>query len=300
MADTTLRVDGVSVVRDGRQVLREVSLDVEPGRIVALLGPNGAGKTTLMEAITGRVALAGGRVLLGPADVARDPRALRRAIGYAGQEVAVFPTLTVAENVTAWAALGGVPRRSRGPAVRDALDVLFLGDLAGRAVHTLSGGERRRVHCAMAMVTKPPVLMLDEPTVGVDPTTRAALLDHVGQLAAAGTGVLYSTHYLHEVEKRASTVVMLRAGEAVARGPAGELISRHCRSVIEIRSRRPGEPAETLVVPTSDPAADLGRLLEDVRARGQRLLGVEVRTPTLEDAFTQILAATGRESRHAA
>ncbi|SDH49239.1 ABC-2 type transport system ATP-binding protein [Actinokineospora alba] len=291
MSAPVLSVEAVSVDRGGRRVLHDVSLDVSAGQIVALLGPNGAGKTTLMDAITGRVPLAGGSVRVGGDDLATAPRACRRRIGYAGQEIAVFPTLTVTENVASWAAVSGVARAARTRAVDDVLRLLFLQDLAHRPVRELSGGERRRVHCAMAMVARPPVLLLDEPTVGVDPMTRSALLDHLTQLADGGTAVLYSTHYLHEVEKRAAVVVMLREGKVVASGQADELISRHCTSVIEMTVERGGE-TRTVVVPTSDAVTDLARLLDGLRADGDRLVGVEVRRPSLEDAFTHIVSTS--------
>lgn len=292
MSDAVLEVDGLTVDRESRRVLHGISLTVRPGEIIALLGPNGAGKTTLMDAVTGRLRPVGGSVRVAGHDVARDPRACRRRIGYAGQEIAVFPTLTVAENVTAWAGMSGLRRGQRTQAVDDVLRMLFLAELADRQVRTLSGGEQRRVHCAMAMVGGPDVLLLDEPTVGVDPTTRTALLDHIGQLAAGGTAVLYSTHYLAEMEKRAAAIVMLRQGRVIASGPATELISRYCTSVIEMRVVRAGK-TDTVVVPTSDPAADLMRLLDEVRSGDGELAGVEVRTPTLEDAFTQIVAGKG-------
>lgn len=289
MDGPVLEVAGVTVARGGRQVLHGVSLTVEPGGITALLGPNGAGKTTLMDAIMGQVPLASGRVRVKGTDIRDDPRACRRRIGYAGQEVAVFPPLTVLENVSAWAAMSGVGTQPRAQAVDDVLQVLFLSHLTDRPVRTLSGGEQRRVHCAMSMVGRPEVLLLDEPTVGVDPTTRTALLDHIDQLAAAGVAVLYSTHYLHEVERRAADVVMLQQGGVIARGSAEALISHYCTSVIQARVRR-GDEVEHLTQPTSDPAGDLVQLLGHVQASGGSVVSLEVRTPTLEDAFAAVMA----------
>lgn len=281
----------LQVRRGHRAVLHGVSFTIVAGEILGLLGPNGAGKSTLMDAVTGRLALTGGNVRVDGHDLREDPRVCRRRIGYAGQEVAVFPTLTVTENVAGWAAMTGVPRGERRRAVRDVLEALQLEPLAGREVRRLSGGEQRRVHCAMAVVSRPPVLLLDEPTVGVDPHTRAALLDYVRAFAASGRAVLYSTHYLHEMEKLGSQVLMLEHGRVVAEGTVAALISRHCVSVAELRVQGPddAEP-RTVVVPLSRPEVEIVQLLESIAEQGIRLLGLQVRRPTLEDAFSQIIA----------
>jgi ABC-2 type transport system ATP-binding protein len=290
---TVLDVQGLTVRRGGRAVLSAVSARIERGRILALLGPNGAGKTTFMDSVVGRVRRESGSVLVAGRDVAAAPRWCRARVGYAHQELAVYPTLTVTENVAGWAAMTGLPRRARAEATAGALAAMRLEEVRTRQVRTLSGGERRRVHCAMALVGSPPLLLLDEPTVGVDPATRRAVLDHVRQLAAAGTAVCYSTHYLHEVEALDAEVLLLRDGRVVAAGPVRELTARHGQQVIAVRTDGPGGTETVTELPTADPAADLPGVLADLGRRGVALRGLEVRAPSLEDVFDRVTSADG-------
>ncbi|MFF5481881.1 ATP-binding cassette domain-containing protein [Streptomyces sp. NPDC012935] len=291
-----LDVRGLTAAYGPHQALRGVSLTIEAGQVLGLLGPNGAGKTTLMDAVVGKVRPTGGSVTVCGYDVARQPRAVRARTGYAEQDLAVFPTLTVRQNVTSWAALGGLRRRARAAAVDSALAAMLLDGVADRQVRELSGGQRRRVHCAMATVCHPPLLLLDEPTVGVDPATRRAVLEHVRALAAEGTAVCYSTHYLPEVEALGADVVLLKDGATAAHGGVTELLDRFGRTVVELRLREAGgddaagsQSGERNVSVAVDSAAELPAVLQGLQDDLGRLTGLEIRRPTLDEVFDRIV-----------
>ncbi|MBQ1026020.1 ABC transporter ATP-binding protein [Micromonospora sp. C95] len=282
-----LTVTDVVVSYGSHLALRGVSLDVLQGKVVGLLGQNGAGKSTLMHAITGLVQLSGGFIGVGGIDVARDQRAARRLIGIAPQDLAVFPSLTVLENLRSWAELSGLRGSRCQRAVVEAIEVMQLGHLRDRRVHRLSGGEQRRVHCAMAIVGKPPLLLLDEPTVGVDPATRRAILGHVEALADEGSAVLYSTHYLAEIEQLGADVVILHQGSVLANGSVASLVSRFSESAVELTFRSPGAD-EVIRVPAADPVDELPAVLLRFDDRRRDLVGVAIRRPSLEDVFVQV------------
>lgn len=254
--------------------------------MVGLLGRNGAGKTTLIRAITGLLRPERGSIRVGGIDVAADPRATRRMLGAAPQDLAVFPPLTVTENLWGWAELAGIGRSGRRRAVREVQDALGLAPLGDRPAHLLSGGEQRRLHCAMAMVARPPLLLLDEPTVGVDPQTRRALLDHLVALAASGTAVLYSTHYLTEIEQLGAYSVILHRGRVVARGGSDELVRRLSGASIDVTVQ--DTPLRTVRIPSVDPAAELPGVLAEFAERGETVVAVSIHRSSLEDAFLSV------------
>lgn len=303
MTGPMLRVDDVVVHYGAHPALHGVSLRVDRGQVVGLLGHNGAGKTTLVRAVAGLVRPRQGRIRVGGVDAIADSRAARRLIGVAPQDLAIFPPLTVTENVLSWATLAGVRRRTRRRAVAQALDMMELGQIRDRPAYLLSGGEQRRVHCAMAIVARPPLLLLDEPTVGVDPLTRRAVLGHIAALAAAGTAVLYSTHYLTEIEQLdAGTggaapgveVVILHRGTVLASGDVTGLVKEHSGTAIELMLREPGArggTAHTVRVPVTDPVAELPAALARLGDRQRWLAGVAIHRPSLEDVFLRLTGA---------
>jgi ABC-2 type transport system ATP-binding protein len=256
-----MRLRGL-VKRYGERVaLDGVDLDVASGEIVALLGPNGAGKSTLVQIACGLLAPDAGTV-----EVAGRP-------GVAPQEIGVYPSLTVRENLWAFADVHGVSRRR----AERWLEPFVLTHLADRPAGRLSGGEQRRLHTAIALVHRPRVVLLDEPTAGADVVTRDAILDVVRAVAADGTAVVYTTHYLPEVEALDAGVALLEAGRIIARGTVAELA---------------GSVESTLEVTFSDgrvvrrPGSSLHGLEEDA-------IRAEVIRPSLEAAY---LALTGRRS----
>jgi ABC-2 type transport system ATP-binding protein len=283
--------------------LASVDLDVSAGAISALIGPNGAGKTTLVSIVMGLVDPDGGTVELdGRSLLGRDAADLRRRIGYAPQEEAIFPTLTVEDNLRLYAELAGLRGREAKARMSEVAEAFLVGDLLGRTAGALSGGQRRRIHNAIALIGRPRLLILDEPTAGVDPATRGAILDVVKRLADDGCAICYSTHYLPEVTALDATVTLLDHGTVIALGTVPELIATHTHSGIELRfdgpaphiDELPGRTQrsnELLRIEIADPARHLSSVVALLGDHGTRLTGVELTQPDLDSVF---LMLTGR------
>jgi ABC-2 type transport system ATP-binding protein len=280
-------------------------LSVEPGEITGLVGHNGAGKTTFVEVVTGLIRPDAGRVSVGGVDVRRDPRAARRLLGVAPQELGLYVSATVRDNLRLFAALAGLRRRAVQRAVDAVAEELQLTDVLGQRAGLLSGGQRRRTQAATALVGNPPLLLLDEPTAGADPETRAALLDAVRARAAGGTAVLYTTHYLPELADLGATLAVARSGRIIARGTQDALI-RGLPGELRLRFEGPAADRDLpaglrsrartvggeLRIASADPPADLGVLL----AAGCAPVSVDVRKAGLDDLYRCL----AREDCHAA
>lgn len=224
-----LRVEGIRKSYGDVDALRGVDLTVERGQIVALLGRNGAGKTTLVSVMSGLLKPDAGAVSVDDINVLTHPAEAAKMIGLAPQETGIYRVLTVRENLEFFGELAGLRRResrARGDLVAEQLE---LTDLMGRKASQLSGGEARRLHTACALVHSPEFLMLDEPTVGADVASRQRLIETVAAMAADGAAVIYTTHYLAEVEALDADIVMIHNGEIMTRGTRAELIEQHHR-----------------------------------------------------------------------
>ncbi len=298
-----LDVENLRKAYDGVVALDGVDLRIGAGEIVGLLGPNGAGKTTLVSIVAGLRRADAGSVHVDGLDIATAPYKARRRLGLAPQDLGVYPILDVRENLRFFGELAGLGGRELVQRIDEVAEPLELTDLLTRPVRTLSGGEKRRVHTAMAMLHRPPLLLLDEPTTGVDVGTRTRLLEVVRALAAeSGTAVCYSTHYLPEVEALGASVAIFDRGRLVARGTLAELVAAHGRCLVELTFDGPapdlGEhfaqaerDGEVLRIPASEPAADAARALGALGPDAGRLRSIELVRPSLESVF---LAVTGR------
>jgi len=218
-ADEAIRTVGLRVVRGGRVVLPGLDTTVPAGEVVGLLGPSGCGKTTLLRALVGVQRIAGGevRVLGRPAGDA----ALRSLVGYVTQAPSVYADLTIRENLRYFAAVLG----ASGARVKSVVDEVGLGDAVDGLVGELSGGQRARVSLATALLGEPELLILDEPTVGLDPVLRRDLWGHFAVLAAAGTTLVVSSHVMDEAE-RCSRLLLLRDGALLADDTPAALLRR--------------------------------------------------------------------------
>jgi ABC-2 type transport system ATP-binding protein len=220
MADLpAIRVSRLRVVRGRREVLRDLSLTVAQGRVTGLIGPSGCGKTTLIRAIVGTQIVAGGEVLV--LDRSAGTAQLRHEVAYMTQTPSVYRDLTVSENLRYFATTLGAPGRD----VKRVLAEVDLADNAQRVVGTLSGGEQSRVSLAAALLGSPRLLLLDEPTVGLDPVLRAQLWGLFGRLADSGVTLLVSSHVMDEAA-RCHHVLLMRDGALLASGPPEELLAR--------------------------------------------------------------------------
>jgi ABC-2 type transport system ATP-binding protein len=217
------------VVRFGQlQAVGGVSFAVAPGEVFGLLGPNGAGKTTTIRVLTTLLAPTSGRALVAGFDVRSDPLAVRASIGYVPQEISVDGALTARENLDFYARVTGVPARERERRIEQTIVAMDLQPMLARLARTLSGGMLRRLEIATALLNRPAVLFLDEPTVGLDPTARRMVWEHLGALRAqAGTTILFTTHVMEEAERYCERLAIIDAGRLVEQGEPAELCARH-------------------------------------------------------------------------
>jgi ABC-2 type transport system ATP-binding protein len=301
-----LTVNAVRHAFGARQALKGVSLDVRPGEIYALLGPNGAGKTTLVRAICGRLKPDAGEVRLIGRDPYRDGEA-RAALGLAPQALALYPQLTVAENLQTFASLAGLKGRAVEPAVAHAMAVTQTTERAGDLVRGLSGGFQRRVNIAAAILAGPKLLVLDEPTVGVDLSAKQAIAAALLRLRSDGVGILLVTHDLDQAGDLADRAGFLREGEKVLEGAPDTLIAEAFGGQMEIEvdvgEAGPDLAArligEGLTLRSSGGWGRLaangyilaGQLAERLRADSVVVREVRVRRPSLEQLFARVVEA---------
>jgi ABC-2 type transport system ATP-binding protein len=283
----------------------------DSGQVTALLGPNGAGKTTFIGAVATLVRPDGGKLFVAGIDASSEPARVRRVIGLAGQSASVEPAMTGRENLEFTGRLFGLDRRQARAAASAVLERLELVDAGDRLVRTYSGGMRKRLDLGASLVGTPRLLLLDEPTTGLDPRSRMELWTAIRNLVADGTNVLLTTQYLEEADQLARRVVIIDHGRAIAAGTPAELKGRVGRDVLEVRPRLEADfPAVeevlglvTAELPRSDPdagtvsvAAERGaeQLTAALRLLVERRIEVDdigLRRPSLDEAF---LALTGR------
>jgi ABC-2 type transport system ATP-binding protein len=296
-----LHVRELSKAYGPRRALERVDLDVSAGEITALLGRNGAGKTTLVSIVAGLRSADSGHVVIGGIDAAAHPRTVRGALGLAPQETGVYPMLSCRDNLRLFAGLAGRGRREARTTIDELAAALALTELLDRRAKELSGGERRRLHTAIALVGRPTLVLLDEPTVGADVQTRTQLLGVVRDLAQHGAAVVYSTHYFPEVEELGATVAILERGRMLARGTIDDVVTQHSTGTVEFVFAEPEPDLDRLVpnhtvtttgsrvqIETNDPARVTASVLAGIGTRTAALRGLAVSPPSLEAAFLRL------------
>jgi ABC-2 type transport system ATP-binding protein len=300
-----LTVSGARKTFGDVKALDGASLSLREGELLALLGPNGAGKTTLIRAIAGRVQLDAGEIRLFGTPLTG--RRTDRQLGIVPQEIAIYPSLTARENLTAFGRLQGVAARDMPDRVGWALKVTALEDRANEPIKRFSGGMKRRLNIACGVVHRPRIVLLDEPTVGVDPQSRERIYDMLGELTRDGVSLLLTTHHLEEAEVRSSRVVIIDHGRVIAGGTLPELVDqtvgRHRLVTFRLAAPVAHAPAGTdadhedarlLRARVTDVARDLPSLLASVASAGGAIEDVDVRGPSLQSVFIHL---TGRELR---
>ena len=216
----------VKEYKDGTRANRGIDLEVRRGEIVAVLGPNGAGKTTFLRQLTTELRPSGGEINVFGIDVIREPQKAKRLMGITPQEAGTFDTLTTQQHLELFARLKGLSRRQAIVATAEVGDVLGLTDHFSKPVGSLSGGQRRRILIGLALVGRPPLLVLDEPTTGLDPASRKAVWNVLRRAVIDGTTIVFSTHYMEEAERLSDRIAIIDSGRVIAFGTVRELVSR--------------------------------------------------------------------------
>jgi ABC-2 type transport system ATP-binding protein len=230
-----LNVAGLRKSYGGREVVSEVGFEVTRGEIVGLLGPNGAGKTTTVAMICGLVVPDAGRVLIDGRTIGGDADPTKKRIGLAPQELALYEDLSAQANLMLFGSLYGLDGEHRAARVANVLKLVGLTDRGADKVGQYSGGMKRRLNIACALVHEPDIVILDEPTVGVDPQSRNAIFDNLVELRASGKAILYTTHYMEEAERLCDRIVIVDKGRVIANDSLGALLTRlPVAAVIEI------------------------------------------------------------------
>lgn len=277
-----LRVAGLTRRFGHRVAVAGVSLELRAGEVLGLLGPNGAGKSTLVGCLVGLLRAQEGEIELKGGPLTSDSLPL---LGIAPQDLALYGDLSGEENLRFFARLYGLSGRRLQERVDYALDFVGLRDRRRDRVETWSGGMQRRLNLASAIVHDPQLVILDEPTVGVDPQSRNRILENVEELRAEGKGVIYTTHYMEEAQRLCNRILLLDHGRVLAEGSVSELLTAHGGGQTVVAERGQGE----LRIETSDPIATLVRLQSEEALDGFRLEG-----PNLERVFLNL---TGRGLR---
>jgi ABC-2 type transport system ATP-binding protein len=310
-------VKGVEKAFGSLVALAGVDLVVERGTVLALLGRNGAGKTTLVRVLSTLLRPDAGRASIAGLDVVRSAQRVRSLIGLAGQSAAVDPTLTGRENLELVARLYGLGRHEARARAEEALERLSLTAAGDRRVFTYSGGMRRRLDLGASLVGKPLVLIMDEPTTGLDPRTRIDLWKFVDELVREGTTVLLTTQYLEEADRLADQIAVLERGHVIATGTAAELKQRIGGDVLELRARNAvelerlrglltglgaSEPTtdlrwQRITLPTNDPINTLLAAAQRIQEAGIEVEDLGLRHPSLDDVF---LTLTDGDEEHGA
>jgi len=302
-SDSMIRAEGLTKRFGETIALAGIDLEVPTGSILGVLGPNGAGKTTAVRILTTLSLPDSGSAWVAGHDVVREAASVQRSIGVTAQDATVDELLTGRQNLVMIGRLSGLRRREAGARATELLDQFDLVDAADRVLKGYSGGMRRRLDLAAGLVTRPPVLFLDEPTTGLDPTSRVRMWDVIRELVSGGVTLLLTTQYLDEADELADQIVVIDHGRVIAGGTAAELKTQTGGARLEITLREPSSIASSALEPfVSGPIVvshDGRRLRAPVRsgeglattvvraldAAGISVDDVEVHQPSLDDVF---------------
>ena len=305
MSEAAISIQGLGkTYQGGKQALIDVDLDVPRGQIFGLLGPNGAGKSTTINILAGLVNKSAGRVSIWGFDIDAHPRNAKASIGIVPQEILFDPFFTPYEMLEIYGGLYGVPKGKRRS--MELLRAVHLDDKAHAYARSLSGGMKRRLLVAKALVHNPPVLVLDEPTAGVDVELRQQLWDYVRELNAGGTTIVLTTHYLEEAEQLCDRIAIINHGRLIANEPTRDLLGKAQEKIVAVTVDRaltaaPQAACFEKIVLRGDRVLEItyhkdrvnaGEVLAAVQADGLGIVDVSTKEPDLEDVFLSLTRAS--------
>ena len=294
--------------------VKGISFDIKEGEIFSLLGPNGAGKTTTISMLSTLYTPTSGDATIGGHSITKDPMAVKRMIGVVPQEIALYEDLTARENLIFWGRMYGLSGKSLNSRVDEVLGQIDLVDKAKNRVKTYSGGMKRRVNIGVGLLHKPRLLFMDEPTVGIDPQSRRAILDTVKDLNKQGMTVLYTTHYMEEAQELSDRVGIIDHGELIALGTQDELtkqvgeadtlilhigenddseaLANSLKGLKDIIEANAADYEVSLITPQAENI--LASVVSKANERGIKIRSIDIREPNLEAVFLHL---TGRALR---
>lgn len=307
--ENAIVVKGLKKSYDKLEVLKGVDLNVQRGKILALLGPNGAGKTTIVRILSTLLKPDSGEVIIGDADVVKDPDKVRSQIGLTGQYAAVDEYLSGMENLVMLGRLYHLSAETATKRAKELLQQFDLVDAADRIAKTYSGGMRRRLDLALSLIATPPIIFLDEPTTGLDPRSRLAMWGVIEGLVKQGATILLTTQYLDEADKLADRIAVIDHGKIIAEGTADELKSRVGKERLELTIAKDSDFAsarnalgdkvlhaneeEHTIALATDSVDHLKQILNQLTDAHIVVENLSLHKPTLDDVFLQF---TGRQT----
>jgi ABC-2 type transport system ATP-binding protein len=287
-----LQLENVVKTFASRRALDGVSLELRPSEVLGLLGPNGAGKSTLVRTIMGRVRPDSGSVSIFGKQAPAGDTGARAEVGVVPQEIALYPNLSSKENLTVFGRYLGLAGGALSKAMTRALDWAALSDRAGEPVKSFSGGMKRRLNMAVGVLHRPRVLLLDEPTVGVDPQSRERIYQMIESLRADGVSLIYTTHYMEEAERLCDRIAIIDAGRIIATGTKDELV----RDTIGTKREVIVEFADgSRVTHLIDDAAEMLRVMREAETQGSAVRDLTMKAPSLEKVFLHLTGKGLRE-----
>ncbi|EIL86218.1 ABC transporter ATP-binding protein [Bacillus altitudinis] len=312
-----LKVQNIIKNYEGKQVLKGVSFHLKPGESFGLLGPNGAGKSTLIGIMTGLLPATSGTVTIGGIDLHKETKHAQQLIGIVPQEIALYLDLSAKENLTFWGKMYGLKGEELKSRVQEILELIGLGNRANDKVKVFSGGMKRRVNIGCAILHRPKLLIMDEPTVGIDPQSRNHILETVKTLNSEGMTIIYTSHYMEEVEYLCEKIAIMDQGSFIKVGDLSELaelvgekreiiftikceqgqkdMERVCQYINEYHPRNDFVVQENqITLFDDDPQHLLSQLIQGVTTLHVQLISAEVVEPNLENVF---LYLTGKKLR---
>jgi ABC-2 type transport system ATP-binding protein len=310
---TAVRVENLHKYFDEIQAVKGTSFEIQSGEIFSLLGPNGAGKSTIISMLSCLLKPTKGEAWVMDHSINKEPQAVKASLGVVPQEIALYPDLTARENFNFWGKMYGQRGRALSNRIDEVLEVIGLVDRQNDRVETFSGGMKRRVNIGVALLHKPDLIIMDEPTVGIDPQSRRHILDNVMQLNAQGITVLYTTHYMEEAQELSDHIAIMDRGEVIASGTHDELVEivgeldridlttssvsdkiigtwKQVSGVQKIFSQN-----GTLTLLAKDSNQVLPELFQIATAADVRITSVDIQEPNLEAVFLHL---TGRALRN--